>query len=98
MLIPFERKEVDADGSERAPPTVTLVKPVQLQKFIGKCLEQPVNVSNRYFKRRGFDMYLRHVDRGSKGKIPLTIDMLYQAVKAKRWNTRALEARRFQES
>lgn len=54
--------------------------------------------SNRYFKRRGFDMYLRHVDRGSKGKIPLTIDMLYQAVKAKRWNTRALEARRFQES
>ncbi len=54
--------------------------------------------SKRYFKRRGFDVYLRHVDRGSKGKIPLTIDMLYQAVKAKRWNTQALEAGRFEES
>jgi hypothetical protein len=54
--------------------------------------------SNRYFKRRGFDAYWRHVDRGSEGKIPLTIDMLYQAIKAKRWDTQLLESRGREES
>ncbi|KRP68486.1 hypothetical protein TU80_26825 [Pseudomonas veronii] len=48
--------------------------------------------NNRYFKHRGFDAYLRLVERGCEGKIPLTIHMLYQAVKAKRWDTRTLEA------
>lgn len=48
--------------------------------------------NNRYFKHRGFDAYLRLVERGCEGKVPLTIHMLYQAVKAKRWDTRTLEA------
>lgn len=47
--------------------------------------------STRYFKRRGFDAYLRYVERGSEGKAPLTIDMLYQAIKARYWDTQALE-------
>lgn len=50
--------------------------------------------NNRYFRRRGLDPYLRHVDRGSTAKIPLTIDMLYQAIKAKHWDTQLLEARK----
>ena len=48
--------------------------------------------NSRYFKRRGFDAYLRYVERGSEGKTALTINMLYQAIKAKRWNSQALEA------
>lgn len=48
---------------------------------------------NRYFKRRGFDAYLRYVEKGSVGKRPLTIGMLYQAVKAKYWDTQTLEAK-----
>lgn len=48
--------------------------------------------SNRYFKRRGFDVYLRYVERGCEGKAPLTINMLYQAIKAKRWDSETLEA------
>ena len=52
--------------------------------------------SNRYFKRRGFDAYLRYVEKGSTGKRPLTIDMLYQAVKAKHWDTRTLEAKAYE--
>ncbi|OIN54684.1 hypothetical protein BFL40_00455 [Pseudomonas costantinii] len=53
--------------------------------------------SNRYFKRRGFDAYLRYVEKGSARKRPLTIEMLYQAVKAKYWDTRKLEAKAYQE-
>ncbi|MBV4453802.1 MULTISPECIES: DUF1493 family protein [Pseudomonas] len=52
--------------------------------------------NGRYFKRPGFDAYLHYVDRGSEGKTPLTIGMLYQAIKAKRWDTLALEAKRCQ--
>lgn len=48
--------------------------------------------NNRYFKRRGFDACLRLVETGCERKVPLTIHMLYQAVKAKRWDTRTLEA------
>jgi hypothetical protein len=50
----------------------------------------------RYFKRRGFDAYLRYVEKGSEGKRPLTIGMLYHAVKAKSWDTQALETKGYQ--
>lgn len=46
----------------------------------------------RYFKRPGLDVRLKYVEKSNAGKIPLTIDMLYQAIKAKRWDTQALEA------
>lgn len=54
--------------------------------------------NSRYFKRRGFDAYLRYVERGSEGKTALTINMLYQAIKAKRWDSQALEAFGYQTS
>ena len=54
--------------------------------------------NNRYFKRRGFDVYLRYGERGCEGKASLTIDMLYQAIKAKRWDTQTLEAIGYQTS
>lgn len=46
----------------------------------------------RYFKHPGLDAHLRYVEKSNAGKIPLTIAMLYQAIKAKRWDTQALEA------
>lgn len=52
--------------------------------------------NHRYFKRPGLDAHLRFVEKGSEGKAPLTIDMLYRAIKAKRWDTQALEAKRCQ--
>jgi len=51
MVIPFEREEVNADGSERAPPTVPLVKPVQPKKCMGKCLERLVNACGVTLKK-----------------------------------------------
>lgn len=47
--------------------------------------------NTRYFKHRGFDAYLRYVEKGSAGKAPLTIGILYRAIKAKRWDTQTLE-------
>lgn len=48
--------------------------------------------NSRYFKHRTFDAYLRYVENASEGKLPLTIGMLYQAVKTKHWDTHKLEA------
>lgn len=53
--------------------------------------------NSRYFKHRSFDAHLRYVERGSEEKLPLTIDMLYQAVKAKHWDSQTLEAKRCHE-
>lgn len=46
---------------------------------------------HRYFQRPGLDVHLRYLEKSSVGKAPLTIDMLYQAIKAKRWDTQVLE-------
>ena len=46
----------------------------------------------RYFQPEGFDMHLKRRAKGRGDKIPLTIGMLYQAIKAQRWDTQALES------
>jgi len=45
----------------------------------------------RYFQPEGYDVFLKHKAKGRGNKAPLTIGMLYQAIKAQRWNTQALE-------
>ncbi|MCD4531029.1 DUF1493 family protein [Pseudomonas sp. C3-2018] len=45
----------------------------------------------RYFPRPMFDRLPGRWGNGGVGEIPLTIGMLYQAIKARRWDTRALE-------
>jgi acyl carrier protein len=45
----------------------------------------------RYFQPEGFDVFLKRRAKGRGDKVPLTIGMLYQATKAQRWNTQALE-------
>lgn len=45
----------------------------------------------RYFQPEGFDVFLKRRARGRGDKVPLTIEMLYQAIKAQRWDTRKLE-------
>ena len=47
----------------------------------------------RYFQPEDFDVFLKRRAKGRGHKIPLTIGMLYQAVKNLRWNTRELEER-----
>ena len=45
----------------------------------------------RYFQPEGFDVFLKRRAKGRGDKIPLTIGMLYQAIKAQWWNTEELE-------
>lgn len=44
-----------------------------------------------YFQPEGFDVHLKRRAKGRGDKVPLTIGMLYQAVKVQRWDTQALE-------
>ncbi|AZC34717.1 DUF1493 family protein [Pseudomonas chlororaphis] len=46
----------------------------------------------RYFQPEGYDVFLKRRAKGRGDKIPLTIGMLYQAIKAKRWDTQELES------
>lgn len=45
----------------------------------------------RYFQPEGFDVFLKRRAKGRGDKVPLTIGMLYQAIKVQRWDTQALE-------
>lgn len=45
----------------------------------------------RYFQPEGFDVHLKRRAKGRGDKVPLTIGMLYQAVKTQRWDTQTLE-------
>jgi len=45
----------------------------------------------RYFQPEGFDVLLKRRAKGRGEKVPLTIGMLYQAVKSQRWDTQTLE-------
>ena len=45
----------------------------------------------RYFQPEGFDVFLKRRAKGRGDKVPLTIGMLYQAIKAQRWDTQELE-------
>ncbi len=46
----------------------------------------------RYFQPEGFDVFLKRRAKGRGEKVPLTIGMLYQAIKAQRWDTQELES------
>lgn len=45
----------------------------------------------RYFQPEGFDVHLKRRAKGRGDKVPLTIGMLYQAVKKQRWDTQEME-------
>ncbi|WP_223434916.1 MULTISPECIES: DUF1493 family protein [unclassified Pseudomonas] len=45
----------------------------------------------RYFQPEGYDVFLKRRAKGRGDKVPLTIGMLYQAIKARRWDTQTLE-------
>jgi acyl carrier protein len=45
----------------------------------------------RYFQPEGFDVFLKRRAKGRSDKVPLTLGMLYRAIKAQRWDTRELE-------
>ena len=45
----------------------------------------------RYFNPPVFDVFLKHRAKGRGDKIPLTIGMLYLAIKTQRWDTQSLE-------
>lgn len=45
----------------------------------------------RYFQPEGFDVFQKRRAKGRGNKVPLTIGMLYKAIKAQRWDTQALE-------
>ena len=45
----------------------------------------------RYFQPPVFDVFLKRRAKGRGDKVPLTIDMLYLAVKTHRWDTQTLE-------
>lgn len=45
----------------------------------------------RYFQPEGYDLSLKRRAKGRGDKLPLTIDMLYRAIKTQRWDTRELE-------
>lgn len=47
--------------------------------------------SYRYFQPAGYDVHLKRKAKGRGEKVPLTLDMLYRAVKARRWDTEVLE-------
>ncbi|KNH30315.1 hypothetical protein ACS77_00415 [Pseudomonas syringae] len=46
----------------------------------------------RYFQPEGFDVFLKRRAKGRGDKVPLTIGMLYQAIKVQRWDTQELES------
>ncbi|MGL6246048.1 DUF1493 family protein [Pseudomonas sp.] len=46
----------------------------------------------RYFHPQGYDVFLKRRAKGRAEKLPLTIQMLYQAIKAQRWDTQTLES------
>jgi hypothetical protein len=62
-----------------------------------ECLEDQFAIdfvdldSYRYFQPDGYDVFLKRKAKGRGDKAPLTIGMLYQAIKAQRWDTRELE-------
>ncbi|MGF6459800.1 DUF1493 family protein [Pseudomonas frederiksbergensis] len=45
----------------------------------------------RYFQPEGFDVFLKRRAKGRGDKVPLTIGMLYNAIKVQRWDTEKLE-------
>ncbi|MCU1751890.1 DUF1493 family protein [Pseudomonas sp. 6D_7.1_Bac1] len=45
----------------------------------------------RYFQPEGFDVFLKRRAKGRGDKVPLTIGMLYRAIKVQQWNTQELE-------
>jgi hypothetical protein len=45
----------------------------------------------RYFQPEGFDVFQKRRAKGRGNKMPLTIGMLYKAIKAQRWDTREVE-------
>jgi Protein of unknown function (DUF1493). len=45
----------------------------------------------RYFQPEGFDVFLKRRAKGRGDKVPLTIGMLYRAIKVQRWDTQELE-------
>jgi acyl carrier protein len=45
--------------------------------------------SYRYFQPEGYDVFLKRKAKGRGDKEPLTIGMLYRAIKAQRWDTRS---------
>ena len=47
--------------------------------------------SYRYFQPDGYDVFLKRKAKGRGDKIPLTIGMLYLAIKTHRWDTQMLE-------
>jgi hypothetical protein len=47
--------------------------------------------SYRYFQPDGYDVFLKRKAKGRGDKVPLTIGMLYRAIKAQRWDTDELE-------
>ena len=47
--------------------------------------------SYRYFQPEGFDVNLKRQAKGRGEKVPLTLGMLYQAIKAQCWETDVLE-------
>jgi hypothetical protein len=49
--------------------------------------------SYRYFQPDGYDAFLKRKAKGRGDKVPLTIGMLYRAIKAQRWDTEELEGR-----
>ncbi|VVN77226.1 DUF1493 family protein [Pseudomonas fluorescens] len=44
-----------------------------------------------YFQPKGYDPFLKRRAKGRGDKLPLTIGMLYGAIKAQRWETQELE-------
>ena len=47
--------------------------------------------SYRYFQPEGYDVSLKRRAKGRGDKLPLTIGMLYRALKEQRWDTQELE-------
>jgi hypothetical protein len=47
--------------------------------------------TNRSLQPESYDMLLKRRAKGRDDKIPLTIGMLYQAIKMQRWDTQKLE-------
>ncbi|MVV47144.1 DUF1493 family protein [Pseudomonas sp. PB120] len=45
----------------------------------------------RYFQPENFDVFFKRRAKGRGDKVPLTIGMLYRAIKVQRWDTQALE-------
>jgi hypothetical protein len=46
----------------------------------------------RHFQPEGYDVFLKRRAKGRGDKVPLTIEMLYRAMKAQRWDTQELES------